>query len=248
MKQILLTISLFVFSISLAQTDKNLWSATTKKASSEVLENKRTLNNPLLFTLDMVQLKQSLYNAPKRFSGSQQSNVIVSFPNNKGKTEHFSIQESSNMDPKLAAKFPEIKSYVGQGIDNPSATIYFSISPLGLQSMMVYADRSAVFIEPYTTDLSSYAVYRKADKSASLSQFECKAIASVQNELMNSGITARPNADDAILRTYRLALSVTGEYTTYFGGTKALALAAMNNSMTRVNGVFEMDFGVQRLI
>jgi chitodextrinase len=46
------------------------------------------------------------------------------------------------------------------------------------------------------------------------------------------------------LRTYRLALSVTGEYTTYFGGTKALSLAAMNNTMTRVNGVFEMDFGV----
>ena len=37
-------------------------------------------------------------------------------------------------------------------------------------------------------------------------------------------------------------MSVTGEYTVYFGGTKALALAAINNTMTRVNGIFEKDF------
>ena len=57
------------------------------------------------------------------------------------------------------------------------------------------------------------------------------------------GATARPNADDAIMRTFRLAMSCTGEYTAYFGGTKALALAAINNSITRCNGVFEKDFG-----
>src|SRR5690606_37077945 len=33
--------------------------------------------------------------------------------------------------------------------------------------------------------------------------------------------------------------------TAYFGGTKALALAAINNTMTRVNGVFEKDFAAR---
>jgi hypothetical protein len=50
------------------------------------------------------------------------------------------------------------------------------------------------------------------------------------------------------LRTFRLAMSVTGEYTAYFGGTKALALAAINNTMTRVNGVFEKDFAVRMVL
>ena len=44
----------------------------------------------------------------------------------------------------------------------------------------------------------------------------------------------------AVTRT----MSVTGEYTVYFGGTKALALAAINNTMTRVNGVFEKEFSM----
>ena len=147
------------------------------------------------------------------------------------------------MDAELARKYPEIKSYVGQGIENPTSTIYFSLSPLGFQSMIIKADQSAVFIEPYTKDLKTYSVFRKTDKMASLNKFECKVVSKLSpNTLTN--FVARPNADDGNLRNYRLALSVTGEYTAYFGGTKALALAAINNSMTRVNGVFEKDFGV----
>lgn len=42
----------------------------------------------------------------------------------------------------------------------------------------------------------------------------------------------------------RLAISATGEYTTFHGGTVALALAAINATMTRVNGVFEKDLAL----
>src|SRR5690606_3854351 len=48
--------------------------------------------------------------------------------------------------------------------------------------------------------------------------------------------------------TYRLAMSVTGEYTQYFGGTKANALAAINATMTRVDGIFENDFNVTMVL
>ena len=182
--------------------------------------------------------------APRRFGAKKAATTIASFPNADGQLEQFSIQENSNMDPVLAASHPEIKSYIGHGIDNSSTTIYFSLSPLGLESMTINADRSAIFIEPYTTDLATYAVYRKADRAASLSTFECNVVHAAHESLQDAGITARPNADDAFLRIYRMALSVTAEYTMYFGGTKALALAAMNNSMTRVNAVFEIDFGI----
>ena len=108
--------------------------------------------------------------------------------------------------------------------------------------MTIHSDRSSVFIEPFTTDASSYVVFKKADKSASLSKFDCKVIAEAHQDLDEELL--RPNADDGKLRNFRLAMSVTAEYTTYFGGTKALALAAINNTMTRVNAIFEMDFGV----
>ena len=245
MKNKLLSIILFfISSISFAQISKSLWNETSEnKLVSEIFKNKNQIKNPKLFDLDIVNLKQKLSASPKRFEASEKSNIIVSFPNSDGQLESYRILESSNMDAELASKYPEIKSYVGQGIENPTSTIYFSLSPLGFQSMIIKADQSAVFIEPYTKDLKTYSVFRKTDKIASLNKFECKVVNKLSpNTLTN--FVARPNADDGNLRNYRLALSVTGEYTAYFGGTKALALAAINNSMTRVNGVFEKDFGI----
>mgnify|MGYP000991426614 CR=1 FL=1 len=156
---------------------------------------------------------------------------------NFGKPDYFSKHNSS---------YWQGKSYIGIGIDNPAATAYFSVSPLGFKSMVLSPDKSAVFIEPISSDLGTYTVYKKSDKKQSLTKFECSVIDQVAPQM--DGATARPNADDALMRTFRLAMSCTGEYTAYFGGTKALALAAINASITRCNGVFEKDFGARMII
>ncbi|MBK1896513.1 reprolysin-like metallopeptidase [Chryseobacterium paridis] len=246
-KQLTLIGVLLMTGISFAQTDR-LWSQSSQKTSNNVFENKTNINNPKVYTLDINGLKSALSRAPKRLSAGEKSEVIISFPNSDGKMENFKVRENSNFDPQLAAKYPDIKSYVGDGLGDSNSTVYFSISPLGLSSMEIYGDKSAVFIEPYTKDLSTYVVYKKSDKKDNLNKFECTVIDVAQKGVSNINLTARPNADDAKLRTFRLALSCTGEYTTYFGGTKANALAAMNNTMTRVNGVFEKDFAAKMVL
>jgi len=244
-KQLFMIVMLFITGITFAQTDR-LWSEGSKKSTSEIFENKNNINNPKIYSLDINGLKNALAKAPERLGANVVSEVIISFPNSDGKMENFKVSENSNFDPQLAAKYPGIKSYVGQGIENPDSTVYFSISPLGLSSMEIYGDKSAVFIEPYTKDLSAYVVYRKSDKKDNLNKFECTVIDVAQKGISNT--VEKPNADDAKLRKFRLALSVTGEYTAYFGGTKANALAAMNNTMTRVNGVFEKDFAARMVL
>ncbi|WP_326983466.1 zinc-dependent metalloprotease family protein [Chryseobacterium sp. MYb264] len=247
-KQLSMIGMLLITGISFAQTDR-LWTEGNRKSPSEIFENKMSINNPKVYNLDIIGLKNALSRAPKRLAAGEKSEIIISFPNSEGKMENFKVKENSNFDPQLAAKFPDIKSYVGEGLDDPNSTVYFSVSPLGLSSMEIYGDKSAVFIEPYTKDLSSYVVYKKSDKKDDLNKFECTVIDVAQKGVANtSNIAARPNADDAKLRTFRLALSSTGEYTAYFGGTKANALAAMNNTMTRVNGVFEKDFSARMVL
>jgi len=54
------------------------------------------------------------------------------------------------MEYELQMQFPEIRSFVGKGIDNPSAIMRFSISPQKGFSGMVLSDKKTVFIEPYT--------------------------------------------------------------------------------------------------
>ncbi|MCJ8153490.1 M12 family metallo-peptidase [Chryseobacterium sp. SSA4.19] len=247
-KQLSLIGLLFLSGISFAQTDR-LWSADSKKTSSDIFENKKNITNPKIYRLDFNGLKAVLSKARKRLASGDKSEIIISFPNAEGNMENFKVKENSNFDPQLAIKYPDIKSYIGEGFGDSNSTVYFSISPLGLSSMEIYGDKSAVFIEPYSKDLSTYVVYKKSDKKDDLSTFECTVIDVAQKGVSNTGnLAARPNADDAKLRTFRLALSCTGEYTSYFGGTKVNALAAMNNTMTRVNGVFEKDFAARMVL
>lgn len=246
MRYKLLSVALLAMTtFSFAQQKNSVWKTTTER-NKPLLESRLELPTRTLLDLDVNVLKATLASSPKRGANMKTSNVVLTLPNADGQMENFKVFENSNMDPALAARYPEIKSYIGIGIDNPTLTAYFSVSPLGFKSMVLGADRSAVFIEPFSKDLTTYSVYRKSDKAQSLSTFECSVIQEVNSQIDQT--MARPNADDAILRTFRLAMSVTGEYTAYFGGTKALALAAINNSMTRVNGVFEKDFSVRMVL
>jgi chitodextrinase len=246
MKHKLLSLALLaVVSFSFAQEKNSFWKSSTK-SNVVLLESKMQLPQKNLFDLNVNDLKSLVNQSPRRNSLNIKSNIVISLPNADGEFERFGIYENSIMEPDLAAQYPEIKSYIGVGIDNPSTSVYFSISPLGFKSMTLYADKSPVFIEPYSKDLNTYSVYKKSDKKQAFTAFECSVIDGISSEVDPSLL--RPNADDAKLRTFRLAMSVTGEYTTYFGGTKALALAAINNTMTRVNAIFEKDFAVRMVL
>ena len=246
MKKKLLSIALIALSsIAFAQERSSFWKPSTK-SNKPMLESRMQLPEKNLFDLDSNALMNALVDAPARSATAKLSAVILSLPNAEGQMERFRVYENSIMDPVLAAQYPNIKSYIGIGIDNPTSTAYFSSSPLGFKSMVLNADKQAVFIEPISEDLTTYTVYRKADKKAAFQPFECSVIDEISGEIDTEAL--RPNADDATLRTFRLAVSTTGEYTAYFGGTKALALAAINNTMTRVNGVFEKDFAVRMIL
>ncbi len=249
MKKLITAVLLVMCSVSFSQNANSFWKSSSINSNSKSI-NKTKLPTKHLFDLDLHSLKNKLVSSPKRNFSNIISNVVISLPNSDGKLENFRVYENSIMTPELAEKYPEIKSYVAVGIDNPHSRAYFSFSPLGFKSMTLYPDQSAVFIEPVTADLNTYTIYKKSDKEESFDKFECSVIDYAVNNIhkkTSPRIFAR-GADDAKLRTFRLALSCTGEYAAFFGGTKALALAGMNNTLTRINGVFEKDFGVQLIL
>ena len=236
-------------SVSFAQNTNPLWKSSSTKNSNSKSIIKTELPLKHLFDLDAITLKNELASTPKR-DAKTSSNTIISLPNGDGKLENFRVYENSVMDPALAAKYPEIKSYVAVGIDNPGARAYFSNSPLGFKAMTFYAGEAAVFIEPVTADLKIYTAYKKSDKKTT-DTFECNTIDQVvksNQKTKTTSTTYRYAADDGKLRTLRLALACTAEYTAYFGGSKSLTLASMNNTITRISGVFERDFGIKLIL
>ncbi len=246
MKKTLLSFfALLCFTLIFGQKD-NLWTPAKNLTNKEIKANKRAISTPTLFDLDVDKLKQIVSESPRKTTKLSKSAVIVSFPISESEFQNFSIYKTSNFSPELEAAHPEIATYYGESIDGKSAKIYFSLSPLGLSSMQLRLGKEAIFVEPYDNNNSTYVVYKKSDKGSSKNKFECATSAKSSTDGLKMGKIL--SADDGLLRTYRLALSCTGEYTQYFGGTKALALAAMNNTMTRVNGVFENDFAIRLVL
>ena len=236
---------LFLMSIGVYSQKATTWEAVTQQ-NIEPLKQVQRLSFPKefqLYTAQLGEMKSALQSAPNRLTNSK-SNVIISVPNVSGSTERFQMFEMSNFAPELQAQFPNIRSYVGVGIDDKYAQIRMSSDASGIQAMIFRTDKRNEFIEPYSVDGSVYAVYESSRNRGGL-PFTCSTVdTNLSNNLQRQNANAlSPMSSSGELLIFRLALSCNGEYATFFGGTVANALAAMNASLTRVNGVFEKDFG-----
>lgn len=241
MKKFLLIAAIALSTIQLS-AQKNAWKnvspgsvAQLQKIKGETYSERQQL---LQVNVDAIQQKLSA--ATDKFSGKQ--GIMVDFPTIDGEMEKFQVWENSNFAPELQAQYPDIKAYIGKAADG--STIHFSVSPSGIQTMILRPDRSAEFIEPYSKDRSAYVMFDSKTRVNSQLPFNC----STEDRAINDGIIEQlgteARSNNQSYKTMRLALSCTGEYTQYHGGTVAGALAAMNATMARVNGILEIDLAI----
>ena len=195
--------------------------------------------------LNFKEFIDQLNGVPLRNEKEDKIKKIIQLPNENGEVTEFSIFETPIFEASLAAKYPNIKSYIGFSSDKSGAVVRMSVSPKGVQTMISYKDKPTVFMQPLDNSLEDYIVYNRLSKvNLPKEDFIC----STANELVEtSNLRTNVNqrgADDQILRKFRIAVSVNGEYTVFHGGTVADALAAINATMTRVNAVFETDMAI----
>jgi hypothetical protein len=199
----------------------------------------RRNDNPIYYKLDIDQIRTQLLQAQKIGEGKA---VTIKIPTLEGKIEKFAVNSFPVVDEAMANQY-QLGSYVGKGIDDPEKYIRFSVAPNDFQSMII-SNGKYEFIEPASADKTVYSIHGKSSKNGHA--FVCstkedqQAVARIQ-DMMAKGAAAK--SGNQKYHTLRLAMSVTGEYTNYFGGT-ANALAQINATLTRVNGVFEQEFNL----
>ena len=254
MKKTAVLIMFILFStISFAQSE--IWKKIDEKrvAGLEKVERNSYPREYELYSLDLEGFKNQLVGAPVRGEFSGRSKHLITLPNSDGKIERFYVMETPIMEKALADKYPMIKSYAAQGVDNPKSVARFSVTQFGLHNMTFVVGKSTDFIDPYTEDRVNYIVYNRASLSESNDKFECLTAEDVHLPSLNAESFSEGeifNTNDGKLRTYRLALSCTGEYGNIFDGTgtvaqrKANIQAQMAITMTRVNGVYEKDLAI----
>lgn len=212
--------------------------------SSSTEQRVTITNNSVITELNYSSIKTYLLTAPLEFTNS--APLVLELPMANGLLEKFALYESPVMAPALAAKHPYLKTYSGQGISNPTATVKIDVGPNGFHAM-VLSSTGDVYIDPYfknnTTYYQSYysATYKPANSSAYVCKLEAASTAG--NEVQR---TAAGNGTQ--LKTYRIAIACTGEYAAFYGGTVAGATNGIVTTLNRVNGIYEKELAVRLVL
>jgi hypothetical protein len=199
--------------------------------------------------LDESALLSILEKAPRELTDDARGRkVVLSLPLPEGGFARFRIEDSPIMEEALSAEFPEIRTFRGQGIDDPAATLRFDWTPRGLHAMVLRAG-STLFIDPRTAgDTAHYVAYYKKDYRRRLQpDFRC-GVSGERIAPESRGGPIGTEAPGSTLQVYRLALAATGEYTAFHGGTVSAGMAAITTTMNRVNGVYERDLAVRMVL
>ncbi len=201
--------------------------------------------------LDFSSITAFLSSAPpEEFIKAGHSPFVLELPLPDGRFSSFRVVESPIMASELAMKYPEIKTYLGQGIDDPYATTRFDVTPAGFHAI-IFSGQGTIYIDPYFHGNTKYYIsyYKRNYLPDPSNPFVCEGPIEfdprIKEQIRSYIESGAPIESGTQLRTYRLAVAATGEYTAFHGGTVALGLAAIVTAMNRVNGVYEREVAIR---
>ncbi|GJQ29179.1 MAG: hypothetical protein HBSAPP03_10630 [Phycisphaerae bacterium] len=198
-----------------------------------------TLGQPIRVHWDA--MTASLDAAPLEFTPQAAHPITFTLPMPDGAWARFAVVESPVMEPGLAAQLPGVKTYLGQGLDDPASTVRLDYTPHGFHAQ-VLSEFGSWYVDPYSfDDTTTVTSYWKRDCEPQPGGWQCHT-----DE--HDEVAWTPGyVDRAIvnLKTYRLAMAATGEYTIFHGGTAALGQAAIVTAVNRMNQMYERDLAVR---
>ena len=170
-----------------------------------------------------------------------------------GSFARFAVFESPIMAPALAAKFPQIKTYKGFGIDDPTAVMRLNATSKGVR-VTALTSAGAVSVMPYykppTTLYASF--YARDDGSWELNAPGGDDIDLPDpKELVTSATSSGITQGDITLtggrsfRVYELACAATGEFTQYHGGTVNDGMEGISDVLAEVNLIYETELAIR---
>lgn len=242
----------------------NLWEKVDKsKRQSLQLQRADEARLPekyLVFRLNRTILKDSLADLPLGGEAATgEKAVVMEVPMPDGSIQKFRMEETQVLSPELAAQYPDWKTFTGYGIDNPAAVGQFDWNILGFHGY-ISTGRDTAMIDPYQKgDTENYLVYNKSEYGASDNGFYCN-VEKTMKKITESDYKTDflPSAPEftfgAQVRTYRLAVATTGEWSRNAAGNdstlnpfqiRTRALAVIMTTVNRLNGIYVRELASQ---
>ncbi|WJK43008.1 M12 family metallo-peptidase [Solwaraspora sp. WMMA2056] len=202
------------------------------------------------YTLDRDAIAAQLDRAPDESArAAATAPLLLTVPDPDGDLQRFEAVNSPVMQDGLAAAHPEIQTYAGTGVDDPTATIRADLTPLGFHAS-VRSSSGSWYVDPYHRDQSVYASYYAHDLVNRHGDLIERADVGAAAEQIGEGID-QAQADEPAgplvqLRTYRLAFLTDPSYATYFGAENVTA--AKVTLINRVTQIYEDETAIRLVL
>lgn len=188
------------------------------------------------FTLDKAAFVRAL-----QTSETSRGAAIVAIPDAEGNLINYYITPTQVLSEAVARDFPSIKTFVGKGVDDATQHIRFTWSDdYGLDAIM-QKNLHYSFVETEDKEGIHYRVYKYENTEKPL--VDCKTLdvpaLVAESQALQRATFSSPN----VLRTFRIAIACTHEYTDYFWG-KASAFAEIVKTINRVNEVYGQQLSI----
>ena len=204
--------------------------------------------------LDTVAMRNLLSAAPMEGTPEAElAPIVIDLPMPDGGFQAFAIYESPVMEAPLQAKYPLIRTYAGQSLEDDSAHVRITMTPSGFDAQIRRSGLHA-YIDRYSkNDDTIYAAYYKKDLDRSNLSWSCSydeqlhGSPDIHGWALDNQNNPPPLANLAAVtrKEYRLAMLCTGEYGQFHGGTVPSALAAIVTCVNRVSGIYQDEVGVK---
>ena len=220
---------------SAAQTNERIFSLDVQALVDEV---------------DRIDLSSSSHIAAKNTNEP----ISLELPLPKGGSVKLRATEYSIMEDGASA-YGDFRSWKVTGFDDSSISGVIDVSSSGFHGMLSMPDGEIIFVEPVfdanQQPEGHYKSYKKSD-SSEVKSFSCgvhstdsSIFRKTANALKESPVFAQRQAQN--LKTYRLAMAATGEFTEFFGSRTA-AMNVISSIVNEVNFIYERDLGVRLVL
>lgn len=226
------------------------------------------------FSLDRNRLAPTLESARLEFSlGPEEPEDLrpgrlrgeLHLPTPDGGLTEFKLVETQIMDSALASKLSGVATYSGISSDG-GTTVRITVTPDGLHAK-IRSSQGSYVIKPVIGDpRQTYISYFESDLGAApgdIFDHDDTDHDDTDHDEHDSGTWSVGGAGEAelpvgapppiqstgpVLRTYRLAVAATGEFTARHGGTVASAQAKIVEAINDANELYERELGVRLLL
>ena len=210
------------------------------------------VSNPNKSSTSLDIFGETYYKMPIKFLGVNGKSLKqeIRLPNEKGEEEIFILTPTPLLSTSLSAKYPNLKTFKGVSKSRPDVKLRMSTKQDGINAWIKINNGNDFFIQPVRGEKKLHFSYIKTKNDLANPLF-CKTEATSKKLKTKISSLKKPVLNNQI-RTFRIAISSTGEYTSYWGdkddsngSNQEDALAAVVSTLNRINEVFEQDLNIR---